>query len=111
MRKKDDTLVSNGVTLKRNKPIRQAYQNWYIQLIVIAIVIALITFSLFPLFITVTNSLKTANEVDNNIFALPSKTIIDAIKHNYGTAWKSIGDKFFPSIIIALIVCLFAFLA
>jgi len=96
-------VVLTNPSLKRNKPIRQVYQRWYIQTIVVAVVILLISFSILPLFITVVNSMKTAKEVQMNAFALPSGQMFSAIATNYSQAWNLVGDKFFKSILVALI--------
>jgi len=102
------TLVTtNGLTLKRNSKIVLTHQRWYWQTIIVALVVLLIAFSLIPLFITLINSLKTAKEVQMNIFALPSANIGSAIATNYSEAWKYIGDKFFVSIGVALIGAVF----
>lgn len=94
---------TNDTQLKRNRPIIKTYEKGWIQGVIIFFVCMLIMFSLIPLMITVLNSLKTAKEVQMNIFALPSNQIFDAIKENYSKAWDAIGDKFFISIIVALI--------
>ena len=101
-------ITGTGRKLVRNKPIVQTHHRWYVQTIIVSIVILLITFSILPLALTLLNSFKSGEEVQRNIFAMPSGNFFENLAFNYKYAWSSeygIRSKFFPSILVALIGC------
>ncbi len=101
-------VTQSGKVLKKNRPIVQTHHRWPIQTLIALVVILLITFSILPLALTLINSLKSGEQVQRNIFSLPSGNVFKTIAHNYSYAWSSeygIGSKFLPSILVALIGC------
>lgn len=103
MKRASTRIASDGSVLTLNKKIVQPHHRWYWQTILVAVSIILITFSAIPLLLTVVNSMKSAVEVQNNIFAFPKGNVFQNIAHNYKSAWEAVGSKFFPSVIVALI--------
>ncbi len=89
--------------MNAKKKIVLAYEKKPFQIFITAVVTFAMCFSLFPLFITIINSMKLEDEVAKNVFAFPTSNIFKAIGTNYKLAWEAVDVFFIKTIIVALI--------
>lgn len=102
-----DTIQTNVQTqptnLKKHK-LRMPYERNFAQVCILTVVIFCLLFSFLPLFLTVVNSFKPDGEVQANAFSLPHlASFAQAAKDNFTTAWAAIGDRYFTTILVALL--------
>ena len=89
--------------LKMNDPLVRSHERKWVQGLIIFFVTFCALFSLFPLLLTIINSMKTEVEVGTNIFALPTGQMFLAISANFSAAWGEINVYFGRTIAIALV--------
>ena len=107
---KDKIPVNNPALkgIKKNKPIRKPYEKNAFQSVIVFCVVFCTVFSFLPLLITVINSMKTQEQVSQDIFSLPQiSTFLTAIGDNFGSAWGEIGPYFFRTVAVALVGAFF----
>lgn len=102
-----DTIQTNVQTqptnLKKHK-LRMPYERNFAQVCILTVVMFCLLFSFLPLFLTVVNSFKPDGEVQANAFSLPHlASFAQAAKDNFTTAWAAIGDRYFTTILVALL--------
>ena len=95
------------VGLKKNRSLVRPYERKWVQGLIIFFVTFCAIFSLFPLLLTVINSLKTDDQVAANVFSLPTGEMFKALASNFAAAWNEINVYFGRTMIIALIGAIF----
>ena len=90
------------------RPILKHSDKLRIQIVVVIWITACTLFSIFPLFITIVNALKSDAEVQTSIFLMPKLASFgDNLKFNFSLAWSYINSSFFRTICLALIGSMF----
>ena len=98
-----ENVQSQPTSLKRRK-LRMPYERNFAQVCILTVVIFCLVFSFLPLFLTVVNAFKPDIDVQTNAFSFPKlASFMQAAKDNFTTAWAAIGDRYFTTILVALL--------
>lgn len=96
-------MAKNKYRPNKNNRVRKTYDRASFQTFVYIWVIFCTLFSLLSLIITLLSAMKTTEQIQANIFSLPTGEMFQAIGHNFTLAWNVVKDKLLRSIIIAFI--------